>query len=83
MHCPYCHAPMTKKPEHNLNPRQKNIFWAVVNAGPAGIKVMDFCNEFFPTVNSPVTVRTTLYRINRKIKPMKIVSQRSGTYRLE
>ncbi len=81
MHCPYCRAPMAAKPEYNLSPRHKKMFEAVVAAGPHGIDAGQFMKEFFKPSNSPVTVRTTINRLNERIEPLRIIT-RFGTLRI-
>ena len=81
MKCPWCGSPMEAKPEYNLNARHKKMFEAVVQAGPMGIDVDKFMKEFFKPENSPVTMRTTINRMNERIEPLRIVT-RFGTLRI-
>ena len=81
MECPYCHAPMAAKPEYNLNPGQIRMFEAIVEAGPMGIETKRFKERFFQEDVPHATVRTTLFRLNKRIGPLRIVS-RFGTLRI-
>jgi hypothetical protein len=62
-------------------PRHKKIVDAVIEAGPEGIERKEFEKQFFKPNRSPTTVRTTLNRLNSKIKPLKF-STRNGRVRI-
>jgi hypothetical protein len=76
MRCPYCSAPIEKKLEYAILPeRERKMVDAVVGAGAAGLSKAEFVKAHFREFVSPVTVRTTLNRVNKRIAPLRIVTK--------
>lgn len=64
-----------------LSKKRKRILDYIASGGPEGVKQEALVAEFFAD-NSPVTVRTTLFFMNEKIKPRQIRCH-GGYVRLE
>ena len=76
MKCPDCSQTIEKKLEYVFLPeREQRMVDAVVDAGPIGIHKDEFTKAHFQQYVSPITVRTTLARINKRIKPLRIVTK--------
>tara|TARA_R110000868_G_scaffold158980_4_gene387431 strand:+ start:3201 stop:3428 length:228 start_codon:yes stop_codon:yes gene_type:complete len=58
-------------PSFPLSKKRTEIFMAVVEAGKAGISVVDLNERFFKG-RSPLTARTTIHNINNEIRPWRI-----------
>lgn len=79
--CPYCMAPMEKKPsEYRLTPRQWAVYKSVVDAGPEGITLEALMAEHFEG-RAAATLRTCVYAINQIINPQRLEG-RGGKYYL-
>lgn len=82
MLCPYCRKPLANKLEYvALSNRHRSMVDAIMASGPVGIPKERFVELFFKGSISPITVRTTLNRLNGKIKPLRIAT-RNGIVRL-
>lgn len=86
--CPYCGS-KTELPNYqfSLSKKRREVFGAIVAAGPEGIESSDLIDLFFDDgtperVGGYTTMRTTIHAINQKIGNLKITA-RGGFYRLE
>lgn len=70
--CPYCGGKMTKPPpEYDMTIKQGIIYNLIVAAGPKGVSVEALSAGIFKG-KAPVSIRSTVYRINQIIKPARI-----------
>lgn len=73
--CPFCQSQVEAKPvEFTLTSKQKQVYEAIISAGPDGITVSDLMEKIYPG-RSYVTLRTALYYIRRAVAPIQIVSK--------
>lgn len=77
--CPYCKAPMADPPpEASLTGKQHQIYQTVLAAGTKGVCAGDLLRKHYKD-RSPTTLRTCIYQINQKVRPINILS-RNGVY---
>ena len=70
--CPYCGGKMAAPPpEHDLTIKQGIVYNLILAAGPRGVSVEALTAGMFKGL-SPVSIRSTVFRINQVIKPQKI-----------
>lgn len=72
MKCPYCGGKMVRPsaPPY-MGSQQTGLYERVVSAGPGGVLADKLMKDLFLN-RSPNTLRSCVYRVNRKIAPMKI-----------
>ena len=86
--CPYCQQGVIfPNYQFALSRKRRNVFNAIVAAGPEGIDSTQLLDLFFDDgtelrVGGYTTMRTTIHAINQKIGKLRIVA-RGGNYRLE
>ncbi len=88
--CPTCGHPVPDDyvPGLILSPEQKKIFKIVCRRSPEGISQDDLANILYADRrdggpnNAQVTIRTTIYNINRKLIPYRLRILGRGGYRL-
>lgn len=70
--CPYCGGKMAKPPpEYDLTIKQGIVYNVILAAGPEGVSVEALKMGMFKGL-SPVSIRSTVFRINQVIKPQRI-----------
>ena len=88
MRCPWCKHDMGESTYHfNLSTKRRKVFEVILASGPMGMDATKLIDKFFDDgteyrVGGYTTLRTTIYNINRAIKPLKIVAK-AGNYRVE
>jgi hypothetical protein len=86
--CPYCgHVGVPPNYQFGLSRKRRDVFNAIVAAGPEGVDSTDLVDMFFDDgtderIAGYTTLRTTIHAINQKIGNLTIVA-RGGNYRLE
>ncbi len=88
--CPTCGHPIPEDhlPGIHFSPLQGKIFKIISRRSPAGISQEDLADVVYADrrdggpINARVTIRTTIYQINRKLIPHRLRITGRGGYRL-
>lgn len=74
MKCPYCGSEVERSlNSYPLSIKQAKVFKMIIEAGQDGVKLTDLRSSLFGR-NSYITVRTSIHYINKKIAPLRIIS---------
>lgn len=74
MKCPYCGSEVERSlNSYPLSVKQAKVFKMIVEAGQDGVSIADLRSSLFRG-NSYITVRTSIHYINKKIAPLRILS---------
>jgi hypothetical protein len=78
--CPYCGGKMGDPPvTAKMSHKQQRVYHAIVNAGPEGVQSQALMTVLFDG-NSPNTLRSCVYYINKAISPMTIKSRNKSYF---
>lgn len=70
--CPYCGGKMKRPPvDYDLTIKQGIVYNLILAAGPDGVSVEALSAGIFRG-KAPVSIRSTIFRINQVIKPQRI-----------
>ena len=82
--CPYCGGSINEDAYVliSLSRKQRDLFNYVLDSGMSGVELPDILGKFFVD-QSPTTLRTMVYNINRKIEDSGVsLSSHVGRYRV-